>query len=206
MFWYISCIWYCSVLFFGVCVCVWVKVLSLFETVAYNHKTDILLYSYITLLKVVSLHEGSSCITLQYLLILTKKKSESLGSPSWFPSTRIALLLTRLWLSVMTVRWLQRADCPCASISITWVKTNKNKVVAIFSLNSEPSHLEAHITQIEDSCHLFIFTKTIAIWPPTFDHEEITRRLLKIHFRHCLKESYLDCIAIWESLHKCIFS
>lgn len=80
MFWYVMhLILFCAFLWCG-----WVKVqvLSLFETVAYNHKTDLLLH-------ILHCLELCHCIkvvlaTLQHLLILTKKKSESLRTPVFF--------------------------------------------------------------------------------------------------------------------------
>lgn len=97
MFWYAMHL----KLFWAFLWCMWVEVqvLSLFKTVASNHKT----ITYITLLKVVLLYEGSSCITLQHLLICTKKHIWKFKNPCFFPHLPglLALLPTRLWPSVM---------------------------------------------------------------------------------------------------------
>lgn len=120
-------------LFWAFLWCMWVEVqvLSLFKTVASNHKT----ITYITLLKIVLLYEGSSCITLQHLLICTKNTSESLRTTVFSPSARIARFTAN---QAVTISYEESDDCkgltiPHASISTTRVSTNKNKVMAVFS-------------------------------------------------------------------------
>lgn len=130
MFWYAMHL----KLFWAFLWCMWVEVqvLSLFKTVASNHKT----ITYITLLKVVLLYEGSSCITLQHLLICTKKHIWKFKNPCFFPICQDCLLYCQPGCDH---QYEESDDCkgltiPHASISTTRVSTNKNKVMAVFSL------------------------------------------------------------------------
>lgn len=145
----------------------------------------------------MSLYEGISCIIWQHLLILTQTP-ERLRTPGLFSSTRIALLLTGLWPSVMRSQMTAKGSLFPVPTSLQHEQTLTKTRWWLYS-HFTHGHFYWRLTSLKskDSCHPFIFIKMIAIWSPCFDHEEITRRLLKLHFRHCLKESYLDCVSTY---------
>lgn len=106
----------------------------------------------------------------------------------------ITSLLARLDHQWWGFSWFTLDQLPPGPVALLHGLTqNKNKLVALFSLESHTSGLEVHRAQIWESCHPFISLLPIVIQTQSSEYQEIISRLWKTHCRHCLKESYPDC-------------
>lgn len=97
----------------------------------------------------------------------------------------------QLWV----LRWLEWMDYSLGQrLYYTGWHRTKNSGGYIFTLIT--NHPDWRFTLLKSEILVTLLRHfPRLIWSQSFDHREITSRLCKIHSRHCLKESYLDCIS-----------